>query len=110
VLECGCGFRRLWVPAVAAGALVGLLAGCSGQSPEPTDKGATMTITVSSSAFTDGGTIPSRYTCDGEEVSPPLTFGGLLSGVRETALLVEDPDAPHNSRAGMANTIPSWGV
>lgn len=53
-----------------------------------------MTITVSSTAFPDGGTIPRRYTCDAKNVSPPLNFAGLPPGTRDLGLLVEDPDAP----------------
>ena len=53
-----------------------------------------MAITVSSTAFTDGASIPRRYTCDGENVSPPLRLAGVPSSARELALLVEDPDAP----------------
>lgn len=56
-----------------------------------------MTITVSSTAFTDGGTIPRRYACDGEDVSPPLRFAGIPSGTQELAVLVEDPDAPRGT-------------
>jgi Raf kinase inhibitor-like YbhB/YbcL family protein len=58
---------------------------------------ADMTITVSSTAFTDGGAIPRRHTCDGEDVSPPLRFAGVPSGAQELALLVEDPDAPRGT-------------
>ena len=52
------------------------------------------TIDVSSSVFSAGEEIPSRYTCDGEDVNPPLTIGKLPEGTRSLALIVEDPDAP----------------
>jgi Raf kinase inhibitor-like YbhB/YbcL family protein len=90
--------RRLVIVAVAAAA-VGLTSGCGddgGDSSAPAP-GASQRLTVSSTAFTDGGTIPRRYTCDGEDVSPPLSFSGLPSGTKGLAVLVEDPDAPHGT-------------
>ena len=47
-----------------------------------------------SPAFPPGGLIPSRYTCDGADVSPPLRWQGVPPGTRSLALIVEDPDAP----------------
>lgn len=49
---------------------------------------------ISSSAFTDGGSIPSKYTCDGNDTSPPLTFAGVPTAAKSLALIVDDPDAP----------------
>lgn len=49
---------------------------------------------LSSSSFKDGGTIPTRFTCDGEDISPPLHFSGLPGGTRSVALVCDDPDAP----------------
>jgi Raf kinase inhibitor-like YbhB/YbcL family protein len=65
-----------------------------------------MTITVSSTAFPDAGDIPQRYTCDGENVSPPLTFTGVPAGTEELALLVEDPDAPSGTFVHWV----AWGI
>lgn len=53
-----------------------------------------MAVEVSSPEFQDGGTIPVRYTGDGEDVSPPLRWSGVPGGSAELAVLVEDPDAP----------------
>ena len=70
------------------------LAGCgggervSGPPPPAPDR-----ITVTSPAFRDGGRIPTKYSCDGQEVSPPLRWRGVPTDARELALLVEDPDA-----------------
>lgn len=50
--------------------------------------------TLTSSAFPDGSAIPKRYTCEGEDVSPPLAWAGLPAGNRSLALIVDDPDAP----------------
>jgi Raf kinase inhibitor-like YbhB/YbcL family protein len=49
---------------------------------------------LTSSAFVDGGMIPLQYSCDGDEISPPLRWSGVPGDARELALLVEDPDAP----------------
>jgi len=58
------------------------------------DAGAAMTLKLSSSAFDQGGTIPSKYTCEGDDVSPPLTFAGVPEGTKSLALIIDDPDAP----------------
>jgi Raf kinase inhibitor-like YbhB/YbcL family protein len=49
---------------------------------------------LSSSSFKDGGTIPARYTCDGDDISPPLAMSGLPGGTQSLALICDDPDAP----------------
>src|SRR5688500_9604739 len=51
-------------------------------------------IQLSSPAFADGETIPDRFTCDGDDISPPLEWSGIPDDAAELALLVEDPDAP----------------
>ncbi len=53
-----------------------------------------MSFTLTSSAFTHQGEIPVKYTCDGEDLSPPLSWKGLPDGTRSLALIVDDPDAP----------------
>jgi Raf kinase inhibitor-like YbhB/YbcL family protein len=53
-----------------------------------------MALTLTSSAFADGGEIPARFTCEGEDVSPALAWSGLPAGTRSLALVVDDPDAP----------------
>jgi len=54
----------------------------------------TMSLTLSSPAFRHNGEIPARYTCDGEDISPPLTWSGVPRNTRSLALIVDDPDAP----------------
>ena len=49
---------------------------------------------LTSTAFVNGGDIPARYTCEGQDTSPPLTWSGLPDGTRSLALIVDDPDAP----------------
>lgn len=48
---------------------------------------------LTSSAFEDNGTIPQKYTCEGEGINPPLEFTDIPKGARSLALIVEDPDA-----------------
>ena len=49
---------------------------------------------ITSPAFTNNARIPSRYTCQGEDISPPLRVEGVPDGARSLVLLVDDPDAP----------------
>jgi Raf kinase inhibitor-like YbhB/YbcL family protein len=49
---------------------------------------------LNSTAFGDGSAIPRRFTCDGEDLSPPLTWSDVPAGTRSFALLCDDPDAP----------------
>ena len=49
---------------------------------------------LASSAFSDGAAIPRRYTCDGENLSPPLDWDVVPPGTRSLVLLCDDPDAP----------------
>ena len=50
-------------------------------------------LTVTSPVFKDNGRIPTKYTCDGEDVNPPLHIKGLPKGTRSLVLIVDDPDA-----------------
>ena len=52
------------------------------------------TLTLKSSAFGEGQPIPKRYTCDGQNLSPPLFVKGIPEGTQSVALIVDDPDAP----------------
>ncbi|MFN2532431.1 MAG: YbhB/YbcL family Raf kinase inhibitor-like protein [Pyrinomonadaceae bacterium] len=53
-----------------------------------------MGLSLSSTAFNDGGMIPTKYTCDGENISPPLEWSGVPPTAQSLALTVDDPDAP----------------
>lgn len=53
-----------------------------------------MTLTITSTAFPHNGEIPLRFTCDGEDISPPLLFSGIPANAGSLALIVDDPDAP----------------
>jgi len=53
-----------------------------------------MEIKVKSEAFEEGGMIPKKYTCDGEDASPPISWTGVPEGTEALALICDDPDAP----------------
>jgi Raf kinase inhibitor-like YbhB/YbcL family protein len=53
----------------------------------------TMPLTIKSTSFRDGEQVPRKYTGDGDNVSPPLSWSDLPPETRELALIVEDPDA-----------------
>jgi len=91
----------------AIGGLVAVIAGCSvaatpsASSPVPAPVASPWEVpvqtgtafTLSSTAFQNGGAIPRRFTCDGENVSPDLEWRGTPEGTVEMALIVDDPDA-----------------
>src|SRR6059036_1121055 len=53
-----------------------------------------MAFTLASAAFREGAVIAAKYTCDGVDVSPALTWSGAPAGTRSFALIADDPDAP----------------
>jgi len=53
-----------------------------------------MALTIKSSAFETGGMMPAKYTCKGEDVSPPMSWGAVPEGTKSFALICDDPDAP----------------
>ena len=53
-----------------------------------------MALTLSSTAFAAGAAIPSRYTCEGPGVSPPMAWQGVPTGAKSLVLIEDDPDAP----------------
>ena len=56
---------------------------------------ATSSLSLTSPAFSGGGTIPSKFTCDGDRsVSPPLLISGVPEGAKSLALIMDDPDVP----------------
>lgn len=54
----------------------------------------TSRMKIVSSAFADHQSIPAKYTCDGDDVIPPLTFEGVSAEAASLALVMDDPDAP----------------
>ena len=53
-----------------------------------------MSFNLISPAFTHESEIPSKYTCEGEDISPPLAWSGVAHSVKSLVLIVDDPDAP----------------
>jgi Raf kinase inhibitor-like YbhB/YbcL family protein len=53
-----------------------------------------MGLALTSPAFTPGGEIPALFTCEGNDISPPLEWTGVPDGTKGLVLIVDDPDAP----------------
>ncbi len=53
-----------------------------------------MSMFIRSAVFEEGGAILGIYTCDGEDISPPLEWAGIPEAARSLVLIVDDPDAP----------------
>jgi Raf kinase inhibitor-like YbhB/YbcL family protein len=98
------------------GAFILLCAGCASRTPAPTAPSGTaragapgtppaaqtgqvtrMTFRIASSAFQDNARIPTRYTGDGANVSPPLSWDKPPEGTASLALIMDDPDAPRGT-------------
>jgi hypothetical protein len=79
-------------------ALLFLTSGCIGgeQVTDPL-KSAPKTLTVTTSAFSNGAAIPREYTCQGSNVSPDLAIANLPNGTKSVALIMDDPDAPRGT-------------
>ena len=60
----------------------------------PVEGAPPMAFTLGSPAFSAGGGIPARYTCEGEDISPPLVWSAPPPATKSLALIVDDPDAP----------------
>ena len=61
---------------------------------------------ITSSAFQEGGNIPSKFTCDGADVNPALRFEGAPAEAKSLALIVDDPDAP----SGLFTHWLAWNI
>jgi Raf kinase inhibitor-like YbhB/YbcL family protein len=55
---------------------------------------AAMALAITSTAFKEGGSIPTQYTCEGADISPALSWANVPHGTKSLALIVDDPDAP----------------
>ncbi len=62
--------------------------------PGESKGGQGMSMKIESSAFVHNGDMPQRFTCDGQDVSPPLSWSGVPDGAKSLVLIVDDPDAP----------------
>ena len=79
-------------PLLAAATLVAVMAAPAATLAQQEAKA--MSLKLTSSSFADNGEIPTRYTCEGQDVSPPLAWSGVPANTRSLALIVDDPDAP----------------
>ena len=89
-------FMLLWLSLLAT-CIALVMAGC-GPRPSPMalpeEGGQVMTLQLTSSAFSQGDPIPTKYTCDGDDVSPPLAWGDPPQSTASFVLINDDPDAP----------------
>jgi Raf kinase inhibitor-like YbhB/YbcL family protein len=78
---------------VVALAVMAIATGCADATQEESPMPTTDEITVSSDAFAEGAAIPDRHTCDGDDLSPPLSWSGAPPETAAYVLIVDDPDA-----------------
>jgi len=67
---------------------------CSVGAIQQLEGGTVMSFSMTSSAFTQGGTIPKKFTCDGPDVSPALKWSDAPADTQSFSLIMDDPDAP----------------
>jgi Raf kinase inhibitor-like YbhB/YbcL family protein len=80
---------------IAMLAVLAVLSACQGTgTPEGAPGEPAAKLQVESSAFAAGQEIPARYTCDGDDISPPLSWSPPPSGTGSLALIVDDPVTP----------------
>jgi len=92
--------QRLAVRLLIVGGIIMSTSGCTPKSS--TEKvgasGSTAPtaskLALTSAAFAHEASIPTKYTCEGEDLSPPLSWSGLPEGTKSLVLIVDDPDAP----------------
>jgi phosphatidylethanolamine-binding protein (PEBP) family uncharacterized protein len=88
------GTARAIGTATASVLALGALAGCGARGGGATAPAVPAAITVTSTAFHQGGTIPDAYTCSGRGAIPALAWSGVPAGTAWLALVVDDPSAP----------------
>lgn len=81
-------------PLFRAAALLAACAMTIAAGAAQSQKGTSMSFELTSTAFTQGKPIPAKYTCDGQNISPPLQWHMPPQNARSFALIMDDPDAP----------------
>ncbi len=82
------------VAACSAGVQTGVAPSAAAAQPTVVTVGGEAKMQITSAAFSEGGNIPKKYTCDGENISPPLAWSAVPAGTQAMALILDDPDAP----------------
>jgi Raf kinase inhibitor-like YbhB/YbcL family protein len=101
--------RGSWRRAASVLLVWGLLAACA-QPATSVNGGSLPVLTVRSAAFDEGGDIPAKYTCDADNVSPPLAWSGAPDTTAAVAVIVTDPDAGGFVHWLTANVEPTGGL
>jgi len=97
--------------AILAAALGWTAAGCGSSAKSRTTAPPARASMALTSDFTPGATIPRVHTCDGRDISPPVSAGGLPAGTKELVVVMRDPDAPGGNflHWAIANVEPAPG-
>ena len=89
------GITRLAIPFILLAAVMALACGKDPEEGTVSEAPAgPQMLSVTSTAFSEGESIPVVHTCDGEDRSPPLAWSGVPADAMSLALIVDDPDAP----------------
>ena len=87
-----------WKIFIYAAVSVLILGSCKNYRPAQENSGGKkMKIKLTSTAFSEGGFIPAKYTCDGQDISPPLKWDSVPKETLSIALICDDPDAPRKT-------------
>jgi hypothetical protein len=88
-------FRKLIISFISILLPILLFQGCTqGDEQNIQESVSDMAVKLSSTVFSDGEMIPKKYSCDADNISPPLEWSDIPDGTKSLALIVDDPDAP----------------
>lgn len=90
----GCSSEQLTTDASSLPATTVTTSETSSTEQPTTDAHPSSKLNIFSDAWQDGGTIPTQYSCEGSDISPPLLLDGIPPATRSLALIMNDPDAP----------------